>query len=84
MTYAAEVRSQSQRGTVSGLYSAAGGLGSIFGSSLGGVQTQWMGFRAMIGTHAAFISAGAVYLAVIMARRPALARHAVGPEPGAG
>ncbi len=84
MTYAAEVRSRSQRGTASGLYAAAGGLGSILGSSLGGAQTQWMGFRPMIGTHAALIFAGAVYLAIVMARRPAAARPIAERWPGAG
>ncbi len=84
MTYAAEVRSRSQRGMVSGLYSAAGGLGMILGSSLGGVQTQWMGFRPTIGTHAVFVFGGAAYLAVVMARSPALARRAAAPQPDAG
>jgi DHA1 family tetracycline resistance protein-like MFS transporter len=63
MTYATEVRSREGRGAVSGLYSSAGGLGSILGSSLGGVQTQLLGFRAMIATNAALIFGGAVYLA---------------------
>jgi MFS family permease len=63
MTYATEVRSREQRGTASGLYNSAGGLGSILGSSLGGIQTQLMGFRAMFLTNAAVIFGGAVYLA---------------------
>ena len=69
MTYAAEVRSRSQRGSVSGAYNAAGGMGSILGSSIGGIQTQLMGFRAMIGTNAALIFAGAVYLTGVVWRR---------------
>lgn len=84
MTYAAEVRSRSQRGRVSGLYSASGGLGSILGSASGGIQTQYLGFRPMIGTHSILIFGGAVYLAAVMARRPALARRPVDPQPGAG
>jgi len=63
MTYATEVRSREQRGTASGLYSSAGGLGAILGSSMGGIQTQLMGFQAMIATNAAVIFGGAVYLA---------------------
>ena len=63
MTYATEVRSREQRGTVSGLYNSAGGLGAILGSSLGGIQTQLMGFQAMIATNAALIFGGAIYLA---------------------
>jgi MFS family permease len=69
MTYAAEARSRSQRGSVSGAYNAAGGMGSILGSSIGGIQTQLMGFRAMIGTNAALIFAGAVYLTGVVWRR---------------
>jgi MFS family permease len=68
MTYAAEVRSRSHRGGISGAYSAAGGLGSILGAALGGIQTQLMGFRQMIGTNAALIFGGAVYLGGVMAR----------------
>jgi len=63
MTYAAEVRSREQRGAASGLYNSAGGLGAILGSSLGGIQTQLMGFQAMIATNAALIFGGAIYLA---------------------
>jgi MFS family permease len=62
MTYATEVRSREQRGAASGLYSSAGGLGSILGSSMGGIQTQLLGFQAMIATNAALIFGGAVYL----------------------
>jgi MFS family permease len=68
MTYAAEARSRSQRGRVSGLYSAAGGVGSILGSSLGGTLTQLTSFRIMIGTNAALIFGGAVYLALMAVR----------------
>ena len=75
MTYATEVRSRSQRGEVSGLYGAAGGLGAILGAALGGFQTQLMGFRAMIGTNAALIFCGAVYLAVVALRRRARVRQ---------
>ena len=64
MTYATEVRSRSQRGQTSGLYSSAGGIGAILGAAMGGLQTQWMGFRAMIATNAVLIFGGAVYLAV--------------------
>jgi MFS transporter, SET family, sugar efflux transporter len=69
MTYATEVRGRAQRGWVAGLYGAAGGLGSILGASLGGLQTQWMGFRPMIATNAALIFAGAIYLAVVFLRQ---------------
>jgi MFS family permease len=58
MTYATEVRSREQRGTASGLYNSAGGLGAILG-----IQTQLMGFQAMFLTNAAVIFGGAVYLA---------------------
>jgi MFS family permease len=68
MTYATEVRGKAQRGEVSGLYSVAGGIGSILGASMGGVQTQLMGFRAMIATNAVLILGGAVYLAVVALR----------------
>jgi MFS family permease len=62
MTYAAEVRSRQQRGQASGLYSSAGGLGSILGSSSGGALTQLTGFRTMIAFNAALIFAGATYV----------------------
>jgi MFS family permease len=62
MTYATEVRSREQRGTASGLYNSAGGLGAILGSSQGGIQTQLLGFQAMITTNAALIFGGAIYL----------------------
>ncbi|MGC9399972.1 MAG: MFS transporter [Anaerolineae bacterium] len=62
MTYAAEVRERTERGRASGLYNASGGLGSIVGSTLGGVQTRLLGFRSMLLTNAAVIFAGALYL----------------------
>jgi len=68
MTYATEVRGRAQRGWVSGLYGATGGLGSILGAALGGLQTQWVGFRPMIATNAALIFAGALYLGVVSIR----------------
>jgi MFS family permease len=68
MTYAAEVRGRAQRGWVSGLYGAAGGLGSILGATLGGLQTQWVGFRPMIATNAVLIFAGAFHLGVVSIR----------------
>jgi MFS family permease len=76
MTYATEVRSREQRGAASGLFSSAGGLGAILGSSMGGIQTQLMGFRAMIATNAALIFGGAVYLAAT-ARQVRTARRRV-------
>ena len=69
MTYATEVRSRSKRGEASGLYNSAGGLGSILGSSIGGIQTQLMGFRTMIGTNAALVFGGAVYLTGVVLRK---------------
>jgi MFS family permease len=68
MTYATEVRGRTQRGWVSGLYGAVGGLGSILGAAVGGFQTQWMGFRPMIMTNAALILIGALYLAGVTVR----------------
>ena len=61
MTYAAEVRSRQQRGQASGLYSSAGGLGSISGSLTGGTLAELTGFRTMIAVNAALIFAGAAY-----------------------
>jgi MFS family permease len=69
MTYATEVRARAQRGRVSGMYSSAGGIGSILGSSMGGVLTQLTDFRTMIATNAALIFGGAVYLAAVAVRR---------------
>jgi MFS family permease len=77
MTYATEVRSREQRGTASGLYNSAGGLGAILGSSMGGIQTQLMGFRAMIATNAALIFGGAVYLAATAKQVRVAAKHSV-------
>lgn len=77
MTYATEVRSREQRGAASGLYNSAGGLGAILGSSMGGIQTQLMGFRAMIATNAALIFGGAVYLAATARRVRAARKHIV-------
>jgi MFS family permease len=68
MTYATEVRSQAQRGRVSGLYSSAGGIGTILGTSAGGAQTQLFGFRAMIGTNALLMFVAAVYVWVVYFR----------------
>jgi len=62
MTYAAEVRAKAERGRASGLYNASGGLGSIVGSTVGGAQTQLLGFRSMLLTNAAVIFTGALYL----------------------
>lgn len=64
MTYASEVRSRAQRGWASGLYSAAGGVGSILGASVGGALTQFAGFRAMFAANAVLILLGAVYLGI--------------------
>jgi MFS family permease len=76
MTYAAEVRSRSERGKVSGLYGTAGALGSILGSSVGGVLTEALGFRALIGLAAGIIFAGAIYLASAALRLGTRARDA--------
>lgn len=73
MTYATEVRPREQRGAASGLYSSAGGMGAILGSSMGGIQTQLLGFQAMIATNAALIFGGAVYL-VATAKQVRVAR----------
>jgi MFS family permease len=62
MTYASEVRSRAQRGWASGLYSAAGGVGSILGAFVGGTVTQFAGFRAMFAANAALIFLGAIYV----------------------
>lgn len=77
MAYAAEVRGRDQRGRVSGLYSSAGGLGSILGGAVGGTLTQLLGFRAMFGVNAALILGGAIYLAIVaIQHRQAIARSA--------
>jgi MFS family permease len=77
MTYATEVRSREQRGAASGLYNSAGGLGAILGSSLGGIQTQLMGFQTMIATNAALIFSGALYLAATARRVQITSRQRV-------
>jgi MFS family permease len=58
MTYAAEVRSQAERGRASGLFGSAGGLGSIIGSAMGGALAQLVGFVPMI------VFGGSVYMGV--------------------
>ena len=62
MTYAAEVRSQAERGRASGLFNSAGGLGAIIGSVTGGALAQFVGFVPMIAICAALAFAGAVYV----------------------
>jgi MFS family permease len=52
-------------------------LGAILGSSMGGIQTQLMGFRAMIGTNAALIFGGAVYLAATARQLRVARKHGV-------
>jgi len=63
MTYAAEARGRSQRGQVSGLYDAMGGVGSIVGAAIGGTLAQWRGFHFMFAIAAIAMLAGAVYFA---------------------
>ncbi len=63
MTYAAEVRAREERGRAAGLYNAAGGIGSVLGSSLGGVVTQVSGFQTMILGSAAAVFGGSLTLA---------------------
>ena len=75
MTYATEVRSRAQRGWVSGLYSTSGSVGSILGAAMGGLQTEWMGFRAMIGTNAGLVFVGALYVAGVAGLRRRRARQ---------
>ncbi len=65
MTYAAEVRAKAQRGRISGLYSSAGSIGAIFGSTMGGALAQFAGTPTMILANAGLIFGGAVYLAVV-------------------
>ena len=62
MTYAAEVRSRESRGRASGLYSSAGGMGRIVGSTMGGTLTQVLGFVPVIRICAGLIFGGALYL----------------------
>ncbi len=64
MTYAAEVREREQRGRVSGFYGTAGSIGAILGTSLGGLLTEYAGFRVMIAACAVLVFAGAVYVSV--------------------
>lgn len=65
MTYAAEVRAKAQRGRISGLYSSAGSIGAILGSTMGGALAQFAGTPTMILANAALIFASALYLAVV-------------------
>ena len=64
MTYATEVRAKAQRGRISGLYSSAGSIGAILGSTMGGALAQFAGTPTMILTNAMLIFGGAIYLAV--------------------
>jgi MFS family permease len=63
MTYATEVRAKAERGRMSGLYSTAGSIGAILGSTMGGALAQFAGTRTMILVNAALIFGGALYLA---------------------
>lgn len=65
MTYAAEVRAKAQRGRISGLYSSAGSIGAILGSTMGGALAQFAGTPTMILANAVLIFAGALYLALV-------------------
>ena len=65
MTYAAEVRAKAQRGRISGLYSSAGSIGAILGSTMGGALAQFAGTPTMILANAVLIFAGALYLAIV-------------------
>ncbi len=76
MIYATEVRGKAQRGQVSGLQSSAGSIGSILGNITGGAISQVAGFRTMIGTMAAVILGGAVYLGQAAMRYRARVRRA--------
>ncbi len=64
MTYAAEVRKREHRGRVSGFYGTAGSIGAILGTSLGGLLTEYAGFRVMIAACAALVLAGAIYIGI--------------------
>jgi MFS family permease len=81
MTYATEVRARSQRGEIAGIYSSAGGIGSIVGASVGGALTQFMGFRVMFTVMAGLILAGAIYTGIMAVRCRAVAPPK--PAPGA-
>lgn len=71
MIYVAEVRARDERGRMAGVYGMAGALGSILGSSLGGMITEYVGFRALIGAGVAVMAVGAVYLGMAAVRRRA-------------
>jgi MFS family permease len=71
MIYAAEARGEAQRGHVSGLYSTAGGVGSVLGASAGGFLAQYGGFHLMMGFSAALIFAGALYTGACLPSRRA-------------
>ncbi|MBN2392160.1 MAG: MFS transporter [Anaerolineae bacterium] len=68
MTYATEVRAKAQRGRISGLYSSAGSIGAILGSTMGGALAQFAGTPTMILANAVLIFGGAVYLAMVALR----------------
>jgi len=68
MTYAAEVRAKAQRGRISGLYSSAGSIGAILGSTMGGALAQFASTPTMILINAALIFGGAIYLAIVALR----------------
>jgi len=81
MTYAAEVRAKAQRGRISGLYSSAGSIGAILGSTMGGALAQFAGTPTMILANAVLIFAGALYLAIVAFRHRryiAVGGHVVG------
>jgi len=65
MTYATEVRSRKARGRASGLYSSAGGLGSILGAVAGGSLVQWLGFKPMIAICASLTLLAAIYIGIV-------------------
>jgi len=65
MTYAAEVRAKAQRGRISGLYSSAGSIGAILGSTMGGALAQFAGTPTMILANAVLIFGGGLYLAIV-------------------
>lgn len=65
MAYAAEARGRNQRGQVSGLYSAMGGVGSIVGAAMGGTLTQLVSFHFMFGVASVAMLLGALYFAIV-------------------
>ncbi|MEN6480535.1 MAG: MFS transporter [Anaerolineales bacterium] len=65
MAYAAEARGRNQRGQVSGLYSAMGGVGSIVGAAMGGTLAQLVSFHFMFGVASVAMLLGALYFAVV-------------------